>query len=89
MILAVDIGNTTTHLGLFDSAPGLEVRGQLRLATGPDWDERERDECRAFLNFFTVEGVVISSVVPEVTGPVRTVLAALTGVEPVTIGDRG
>ncbi len=83
MILAADIGNTTTHLGLFDPGPGLEVRRHLRLPTGPSPD---RDELKVFLQGSRVEGVIISSVVPEATGGVRSSLGALTGVTPVTVG---
>ncbi len=71
------------HLGLFDPGPGLEVRGHLRLATGPGL---EGDDLKAFLQAFRVEGVIISSVVPEATAPARRALGALTGVTPVTVG---
>ena len=83
MILAVDIGNTTTHLGLFRPGAGLQVREHLRLATGGDLD---RDELKSFLKSSRVEGVIISSVVPEATERVKATLRALTGVEPVTVG---
>lgn len=83
MILAADIGNTTIHLGLFDPGAGLEVRRHLRLATGEDLD---RDELKGFLKTSPVEGVIISSVVPESTAGVSSVLGSLTGVEPVTVG---
>jgi type III pantothenate kinase len=85
MILAVDIGNTTTHLGLFEAGDGLEVRGHIRLAAAVALG---RDEMEGLLDGpAEVDGVIISSVVPEATGRVRGALAALTGVEPVTVGE--
>ncbi len=85
MILAVDIGNTTTHLGLFEAGDGLEVRGHIRLAASAALG---RDELKDLLDGpAEVDGVIISSVVPEATGRVRGSLAAITGGEPVTVGE--
>ena len=70
MLLAVDIGNTQTVLGLFE---GDSLRGQWRLATE---DQRTEDELAVVfsglmrlenLSFDDVSAVVVSSVVPNLT----------------------
>ena len=62
MLLAVDVGNTQTALGLFE---GAELRDHWRLATEPD---RTADELgvvlSGLLDLETVAGVCLSSTVP-------------------------
>lgn len=68
MLLTVDIGNTNTVFALFD---GASLRGSWRLQTA---HARTQDEYAAFfgymlaldgLEFGNIEGVIVSSVVPE------------------------
>lgn len=89
MILAVDVGNTQTVLGLFEggvlsthwrisSNPALtadELRvklGGLLQASGRAWSEIER--------------VVISSVVPRLTGAYEELAEESTGIAPMVVG---
>ncbi len=74
MLLAVDIGNTETSVGLFD---GSELVGNWRLSTDVN---RTPDETRLWLRSLLqmegyapadVDGVVLSSVVPAVTSSFR------------------
>ena len=65
MLLAVDVGNTQTALGLYD---GDRLTEHWRLATEP---HRTGDELgalyRSFLDLGTVSGVCISSTVPQLS----------------------
>ena len=74
MLLAVDIGNTQTAVGLYD---GDELAGHWRLTTDVD---RTTDETRLWLKSLLemegfspkdLSGVVVSSVVPAVTAAFR------------------
>ena len=82
MLLTMDIGNTNINIGLFD---GDELAVNVRLAT-----ERQRTDdqyAMDFTNIFVmhkikfsqISGVVISSVVPEITEAVTTAIKKLTG----------
>jgi type III pantothenate kinase len=75
MLLAIDIGNTETTVGMFDED---ELAHTWRLATQP---ERTSDELALILNSFLafkrmrfdphVTGVAVSSVVPRATQAMR------------------
>ncbi|MGE0309021.1 MAG: type III pantothenate kinase, partial [Acidimicrobiia bacterium] len=76
MLLAIDVGNTQTLIGLYEKDKP-ELTDHWRLATH---DERTRDEyalmVQEFLGFGgfdldDVSGVAISSVVPKVTFALR------------------
>jgi type III pantothenate kinase len=71
MLLAVDVGNTQTHLGAFD---GTELARDWRLATAPN---ATADELAATLSdlltldglsFSALDGAIVSTVVPQL-GP--------------------
>jgi type III pantothenate kinase len=88
MLLAIDIGNTQTVAGLFS---GAELIGHWRLHTDKD---RTSDETRLWLRSLlemeghtpeSIEGVVVSSVVPSVTARFRAVGSKLTGAEVVVV----
>lgn len=88
MILAFDVGNTETTIGLFD---GLELRAHWRLTTDA---ARTSDEVgldlRALLQAVGVNptlilGAAIASVVPPVTGPLAAACAQWLGVRPTII----
>ena len=82
MVLAVDIGNTNINIGLFD---GDELTVSVKFAT-----ERQRTDdqyAMDFTNIFVmhkvdfneISGVIISSVVPEITEAVTSAIKKLTG----------
>lgn len=88
MLLAVDVGNTETTLGLFE---GVELRAQWRLTTT---GARTADEARVLVTQLLMsEGVspkevaqvAICSVVPPVTGALVTALDMAFGVTPVVV----
>jgi len=88
MLLAVDVGNTNIVFGIFD---GEILRESWRLATLHD---RTADEFgvlvgRLFaergLEIQTVSGVVLSSVVPSLTGTLEEMVRHSFGMEPLII----
>ena len=88
MILAFDVGNTETTVGLFAD---LELRAHWRLTTnsGRTADEVGLD-LRALLGSIGVPlpmvlGAAIASVVPPVTGPLAAACSRWLGVTPVII----
>ncbi len=91
MLLAIDIGNTQTVLGLYDDdRPGLVHH--WRISTQPDRtsDElglllRQLLEARS-LDPTEVTGIVVSSVVPAATSALRELAVAEFDLEPVVIG---
>lgn len=82
MLLTMDIGNTNINIGLFD---GDALTTSVRLAT----ERQKTDDQYAmdFTNIFVmhkvdfneISGVVISSVVPEITEAVTNAIKKLTG----------
>jgi type III pantothenate kinase len=89
MLLAVDIGNTHTVLGLFD---GEVLRCDWRMETRV---ERTADEYAASLSGLfglqgltmrQVTGAIISSVVPPATAPMERLFARYFGVTALVIG---
>ncbi len=82
MIMAFDVGNTTTMLGVLD---GVDVRFSWRITT----EERTRDEysllisslmSRAGIEASSIDMAGISSVVPSETTPITDAVAADIGV---------
>ena len=69
MLLAVDVGNTQTLIGLYE---GEELRDHWRIATNA---ERTSDELalmfRQFIGDTRVDGIAISSVVPRAAAALR------------------
>jgi type III pantothenate kinase len=91
MLLVLDVGNTQTVLGLFEDET---LAGHWRLTTTK---ERTADELRMWLKGMLelegfhpqdVTGVALSSVVPSLTGPLRTV-AQLMARERVVVVEPG
>ena len=100
MLLAVDAGNTQTVVGLYDldggTAAGRRPEAGLldhwRISTAAD---RTGDEYAVMLqgflalrrnSFSDVDGIVISSGVPQVTATLRQVTARHLDFEPIVIG---
>jgi type III pantothenate kinase len=91
MILAFDVGNSETTIGLCD---GLEVRARWRVTTDGG---RTPDEVHLLLRSLlaasdidpaTVRGSVVGSVVPSVNAPLADACARLTGVAPLFVDGR-
>jgi type III pantothenate kinase len=89
MLLAIDIGNTTVQLGLFD---GAKLGPTWRIATAHD---RLEDEYGVLLRALlrtreidpqTIQAVVIASVVPALIPVFRGVASSYFGVEPMLVG---
>lgn len=94
MLLAVDVGNTETVIGLFDDpATSDALLDHWRVSTNA---ERTSDELallvQEFLGFHgysfdtDVAGIAISSGVPRVTAALRTMTERYFGFEPVVLG---
>jgi type III pantothenate kinase len=89
MLLAIDIGNTETTIGVFD---GLELIQTWRLATQVN---RTGDELALLINSFLrlgrlprdadIAGVAVSSVVPRATLAMREMIPEYFDVEPVIV----
>lgn len=89
MLLAIDVGNTQTHVGLFSAE---ELAGSWRFAT----DVRKTGDELAVLiisllrlDGFTkdvISGVEVASVVPSLTGEYVEMAAAKLGVQALVIG---
>ncbi|HET8766311.1 MAG TPA: type III pantothenate kinase, partial [Pedococcus sp.] len=89
MLLAVDVGNTETALGVFD---GPELAHTWRLSTQP---ERSADELTLLLSGLLehrglsmekVTGLCVASVVPDVTQQLRELALRTLPFEPVIVG---
>lgn len=89
MLLAIDVGNTQTVLGLYE---GPKLLDHWRFATNA---ERTSDELALLISQFLrlravsfndgVDGIAISSVVPRVTAALREMTARYFGFDPVII----
>ena len=89
MILAVDIGNSNIVIG---GVEGDEIRFEARLRT--DATKTSDEYCidlKMILEVYetnpkTVEGAIISSVVPQVLNSIKTALKKLTGKDALVVG---
>ncbi len=89
MILAIDVGNTHIVLGCLENG---EIHSVSRLATDPNKTEYEyavflRDVL-AFngVDVSALEGAILSSVVPAVTGTLKGAVRLLTGLDTLVVG---
>ncbi len=90
MLLAVDIGNTSIDLGLFDQAGVLRKKGKLSAHRGKSADEYAVIiagilELR-HINAAGVTDCILSSVVPSLTTPICGALQMLFSIKPILIG---
>src|SRR5690606_4674299 len=89
MLLAIDVGNSNTSIGVFE---GAELRCELRLATRRDWTRDEfaiKLERALALQGFEFKGIhssVLACVVPPVVGPISSALQRYIGVEVLVVG---
>ena len=89
MILTIEIGNSTITLG---GVEGEEIRFECRINT--DRVKTSDTYCIDLKTLFeiygvalsTIEGVIISSVVPQVMNSVRTAIRKLLDLEPLIVG---
>jgi type III pantothenate kinase len=88
MLLAIDIGNTNIVLGVFE---GVTLGRSWRLATAR---ERTADELglmvcdlldRAAIAASAIDGTVLASVVPQLTGPMIDMSERYLGVTPLNV----
>lgn len=89
MILAIDIGNTNIVLGGIERS---EILFEARMATDASkTSDQYHLELRSMLGLFDVdikrlEGVIISSVVPQVLNSMHTAVIKMTGMDPIIVG---
>ena len=89
MLLAIDIGNTNIVIGCIE---GDRICHELRLATDlvktsdQYWMDLKGVLALYDLPADTIEGVIISSVVPPVLNSLRTAVMKLTGKKPMVVG---
>ena len=89
MILAIDIGNTNIVLGGIENS---EILFEARMATDTHkTSDQYHMELRSMLRLFevkadTLEGIIISSVVPQVLNSMHTAVVKMTGMEPIIVG---
>ncbi len=90
MILAVDVGNSTTTVGLFEGGGKLRFRAALETSR-----KKTRDQCAIdLLGVFRlygadpaqVSGAILSSVVPPLTAIFTDAIARLMGKPPMVVG---
>jgi type III pantothenate kinase len=89
MLLAIDIGNTHTVVGLFEKG---ELRFRWRIAsdsrrTADEFGILVRELCaQSDVEFGDIRGVVVCSVVPALTAALTEMVERLMGVTPVVVG---
>ncbi len=89
MLLAIDIGNTNVVVGFVEDKT---IVRKARMATDPiKTSDQYWIELKNILDLFeiskeSIEGVIISSVVPPVLNSCRTAVMKLTGIEPMVVG---
>jgi type III pantothenate kinase len=88
MLLAIDVGNSNSSIGVFEDD---QLRCELRLATHRDWtrDEfaikLERALALQDMGFDGIHDAVLASVVPPVTEPIVAALSRYVGVEALVV----
>ena len=90
MVLAIDIGNTNTNVGLFSDGGELAFLSEIKT----DKYKTQDQCCIDLLDVFRlykadveqVSGVIISSVVPPITANMSAAALRLTGQKPLVVG---
>lgn len=89
MILAIDVGNTHIVLGVLDD---LETKDMFRLQTNPNRTDSEYAVFMGQMLYMAgytkrdFEGAIISSVVPPLTGIMKSAAKLITGCDAMVIG---
>ena len=90
MVLAIDIGNSTTDIGLFTREGTLRFRSALATSRNASSDQCAMSLMGAFSLYQAqlgeVSGSILSSVVPSVTANMCAAVERLTGKPPMLIG---
>lgn len=89
MILAIDIGNTHILLGGFEGKKVLFTELLTTHATATELEYASLIETALRVNgmkFDSVEGAIISSVVPTVTASIRSAIERFVGIAPLVVG---
>lgn len=89
MLLTADVGNTNIKLAIFD---GDELKFKLRFAT--DTSKTSDEFAVELYTFFQIYGIdkqkidssIISSVVPQITYPLRRAIFTVTGIKSLVVG---
>lgn len=89
-VLTVDVGNTTTRFGLFAAVSAPELLGSCEFTTlSPLTCDEARVQIAQALTLLpgdTVEGTILSCVVPSLTDAWRQALAIASGTKPLVVG---
>lgn len=90
MILAIDMGNSITNIGLFTEKGELVFLSELKTDRNKTRDQHCMDLLGAFQLYRAeigqVTGSIISSVVPQNTGNIASAVTKLTGHKPMIVG---
>lgn len=87
MILGVDIGNTTIYFGVIEND---EVINSFRITTKKDITEEEyevviKNVLEENVEKDKIKGIIMASVVPEITSEVEKALFSIVGVKPAVL----
>lgn len=85
MLLGIDIGNTTIYFGVIENE---EVKKSFRITTKKDITSDEytvilKNILEENIDIKQVEGIIISSVVPEVTLEIEQTMFNIVGIKPI------
>ena len=89
MLLTADVGNTNVKLGIYD---GDELKYKLKFSTDVSKTSDEfAVELYTFFQIYnidvkSIDSSIISSVVPNITYPLRTAISTVTGVRSIVLG---
>ena len=90
LVLAIDIGNSTTDIGLFDREGTLRFRSALATSRNASGDQCAMNLMGVFslyqADIRAVSGAILSSVVPSVTANMCAAVERLTGKRPLLVG---
>lgn len=90
MVLAVDIGNSNTTVGLFDEGGVLRFLSSLGTNREKTGDQCAIDLLGVFglykADIQQISGAILSSVVPPLTAPMSQAILTLTGHRPLVVG---
>jgi len=86
MLLVADIGNTSITLGIYD---GDAIVEQLRLASDRNLPQDEYEALiKSILRPYNIKGVIVSSVVDELTNKFSDALSTVLRIEPLVLSDK-
>ena len=89
MVLAIDIGNTHILLGCFEDRKVLFTELLTTNKTSTDLEYAALIKSALEFNgagFDSIDGAIISSVVPQVTGTIKSAVERFSSVSPLVVG---